>query len=196
MEKSSQTKSLIKKSLLIKTQESEISKNLIIKIVREKSKLKKKVKSMRIEFAHCFLINFIYAKCKVIFFIKHFLRGGSKWLKITWVQQRQHHKTHKCVRERMFSLALISPILCGGSTLIKLGFLIKEDFWYVILISDFTGLKVSITFIRIENFSSILKNLFSLCDKVNITKNSKSYKIRTPNECEVSISIFNISKIK
>ena len=35
---------------------------------------------------------------------------------------------------------LISSILYEGSTLINLGFFIKEDFWYVVLILDFTDL--------------------------------------------------------
>ena len=34
------------------------------------------------------------------------LRGGSTGLKITWVQQRQHHKALESARERMLSLAL------------------------------------------------------------------------------------------
>ena len=50
---------------------------------------------------------------------------------------------------------LISSFLCKGSTLINLGFLIKDDFWYLVLILDFTDLKVCITFIRLQNFSSI-----------------------------------------
>ena len=37
-------------------------------------------------------------------------------------------------------LFLISQILLKRSTLINLSFLIKEDFWYVVLILDFTGL--------------------------------------------------------
>ena len=43
----------------------------------------------------------------------------------------------------------ISPILYEGSTLMNFGFLIKEDFWYVVQILDLTGLNVCITFIRI-----------------------------------------------
>ena len=34
------------------------------------------------------------------------LRGGSTRLKITWVQQRQHHSARESARERMLSLAL------------------------------------------------------------------------------------------
>ena len=26
-----------------------------------------------LEFAYCFLVNFIYAKCQILFFIEHFL---------------------------------------------------------------------------------------------------------------------------
>ena len=37
------------------------------------------------------------------------LRGGSTRLKITWVQQRQHHRAHENARERMVSLALRNP---------------------------------------------------------------------------------------
>ena len=50
---------------------------------------------------------------------------------------------------------LISPIPYKGSTLINLGLLIKEDFWYMVLILDFTGLNVRITFIRVQNSSSV-----------------------------------------
>ena len=41
---------------------------------------------------------------------------------------------------------LISPIFF---------FLMKEDFWYVVLILDFTDLDVYISFIYIQNFSPI-----------------------------------------
>ena len=34
------------------------------------------------------------------------LRGGSTRLKITWVQQRQHHRAHESARERMLSRRL------------------------------------------------------------------------------------------
>ena len=34
------------------------------------------------------------------------LRGGSTRLKITWVQQRQHHRAQESARERMLSLLL------------------------------------------------------------------------------------------
>ena len=34
------------------------------------------------------------------------LRRGSTQFKITWVQQRQHHRAHDSARERMLSLAL------------------------------------------------------------------------------------------
>ena len=34
------------------------------------------------------------------------LRGGSKRLKKTWVQQRQHHRAQESARERMLSLLL------------------------------------------------------------------------------------------
>ena len=50
---------------------------------------------------------------------------------------------------------LNSTILYESSTLISLGFLIDEDFWYVVLILDFIGLNFCITFIRVQNFSSI-----------------------------------------
>ena len=30
-------------------------------------------KAWKLEFAHCFLINFTYAKCEVTFFIEHFV---------------------------------------------------------------------------------------------------------------------------
>ena len=43
------------------------------------------------------------------------LRGGSTRLKITWVQQRQHHRAQESARERMLSLALR-----GGSTRLKI----------------------------------------------------------------------------
>ena len=42
------------------------------------------------------------------------LRGGSTRLKITWMQQRQHHKAQESARERMLSLLLSknkSPVL-------------------------------------------------------------------------------------
>ena len=52
---------------------------------------------------------------------------------------------------------LISLILYGENTLINLGFLIKEDFWYVVSISDFTGFNVFSTFIRVQNFNWIYK---------------------------------------
>ena len=44
---------------------------------------------------------------------------------------------------------LISPILDEGSTLINLGFLIMEDFWYLVVILDFTGLNdcILLTFV-------------------------------------------------
>ena len=54
---------------------------------------------------------------------------------------------------------LIVPILYERSTLINFGFLIKEDFWYVVSILDFTGSNVCTTFIRIQNFSSILRKI-------------------------------------
>ena len=50
---------------------------------------------------------------------------------------------------------LISPIFYEWSKFINFGFLIKEDFWYVISIWDFTGLNIYNTFIHIQNFSSI-----------------------------------------
>ena len=50
---------------------------------------------------------------------------------------------------------LISPILYEGSTSINFGFFIKEDFWYVVSILNFTGLNACITFIRKQNFNSI-----------------------------------------
>ena len=37
---------------------------------------------------------------------EYWLRRGSTRLKITWVQQRQHHRAHKSARERVLSLAL------------------------------------------------------------------------------------------
>ena len=49
---------------------------------------------------------------------------------------------------------LISPILYEEITLINFAFLIKEDFWYVVSISDFIGLNVCIRFNRVQNFSS------------------------------------------
>ena len=39
------------------------------------------------------------------------------------------------------------------------GFLIGEDFWYVVSILDFIGLNVCINFITIQNFSYIYKIL-------------------------------------
>ena len=54
-----------------------------------------------------------------------------------------------------YKLFLISPILYDGSTLVNFGFLIKQDFLYVTSILDFTGLKVCIIFIGIQNFSWI-----------------------------------------
>ena len=39
-------------------------------ITRDKTVLKS---TCELEFAHCFLINFTFAKCKVTFFIKNFL---------------------------------------------------------------------------------------------------------------------------
>ena len=64
---------------------------------------------------------------------------------------------------------LTSLIFYKGSTLINLGFLIKEDFWYVVFIGNFTRSNVCITLIRLQNFSSIEKNPVEL----------KTYKIRT-----------------
>ena len=46
---------------------------------------------------------------------------------------------------------LISPIVYEESTLINLGFLIRKDFWYIVLILDFTG--ICIAFIGVQNFS-------------------------------------------
>ena len=40
----------------------------------------------------------------------------------------------------------------------NLGFLIKEDFLYVLLILDFTDLDIYITFIRVQNLSSIYQS--------------------------------------
>ena len=40
-------------------------------------------------------------------------------------------------------------------TLINFGFSIKEHFWYIVSILNFTGLNVCITVIRIKYFSSI-----------------------------------------
>ena len=42
-----------------------------------------------------------------------------------------------------------------SSTLINLGFLIKKDFSCMVLILDFTGLNVCITFINVQNFNWI-----------------------------------------
>ena len=50
---------------------------------------------------------------------------------------------------------LISSILYEESTLINFVFLIKKDFWYAILILDFTRLNVFIIFIRVQHFNSI-----------------------------------------
>ena len=36
------------------------------------------------------------------------IRGGSTRFKITWVQQRQHHRAHESARERVLSLTLWS----------------------------------------------------------------------------------------
>ena len=52
---------------------------------------------------------------------------------------------------------LIPPILYEGSTLINIGFLIKKDFWYVVLISDSADLNVCIISICSKSFSSISK---------------------------------------
>ena len=49
----------------------------------------------------------------------------------------------------------ISPILYEESKSINLGFLVKKKTLYAVLILDFTGLNVCITFTRLENFSSI-----------------------------------------
>ena len=51
----------------------------------------------------------------------------------------------------------ISLILYQGSSFINLGFLIKEDFWYVVLILESTNLNVCITFMHVQKFSSIWK---------------------------------------
>ena len=45
------------------------------------------------------------------FFVSSIVLSLSTCLKITWVQQRQHHRAHKSARERMLSLPLR-----GGST--------------------------------------------------------------------------------
>ena len=66
---------------------------------------------------------------------------------------------------------LISIILYDVSMWINLGFLIKEVFWYVVLILDFAGLNVCITFIRVQNLSSIWKIPQSWCNNVIFTKN-------------------------
>ena len=49
----------------------------------------------------------------------------------------------------------ISPIFYEESTLINLGFLIKEDFRYVFLISDLTCSNVCISLICVQSFNSI-----------------------------------------
>ena len=79
-------------------------------------------RACELEFAHCFVINFTCAKCKVTYFIKHFL---------------------------------ISQIFYEGNTLINLGFHIRENLRYVVLIVDFTGLNVGIILIRVQKVSSI-----------------------------------------
>ena len=73
---------------------------------------------------------------------------------------------------------LILLIHYEWSTLNNYGFLIKEDFWHVVSILDFTGLNVYITFIRTQNFSSICIISKNWYDNVNYMQNSKSYKIR------------------
>ena len=67
------------------------------------------------------------------------------------------HQVYLCKVQVTFFIKhfLIVPILYESSTLISLGFLIDEDFWYVVLILDFIGLNFCITFIRVQNFSSI-----------------------------------------
>ena len=64
-------------------------------------------RACELEFTHCFLNNFSYAKCKVTCFYQAFLNFIN---------------------------------LYEGSTLINFGFLIKEEFWYVVSILDFTEL--------------------------------------------------------
>ena len=53
------------------------------------------------------LKNKIELFCVRIVLLWSTLRGGLTRLKITWVQQRQHHKAQESARERMLSLALI-----------------------------------------------------------------------------------------
>ena len=43
------------------------------------------------------------------------------------------------------SIFFIPPIFCVGNMYIKFGLLIKEDIWYVVLISNFKRYKVCIT---------------------------------------------------
>ena len=61
-------------------------------------------------------LQFYFAKCKVAFFIKHFL---------------------------------ISPSLYEGSTLMNFGFVMKDDFRFVVSILDFIGSSVCIYFIGV-----------------------------------------------
>ena len=78
--------------------------------------------------------------------------------KIMWIGLRTSlpHQFDLCKMQGyvFFKYFLISSILYKGSTLTNFGFLIKEDFWYVVPILDFTGLNFGITFICVQNFSS------------------------------------------
>ena len=77
----------------------------------------KNKRARELEFAHCFLINFTYAKLNFLYNF-FYLTNKPKYF-------------------------LISPILFEGSTLINLCFLIEKDVLCGVSISDFNSISYS-----------------------------------------------------